>query len=119
MSLRRLAFGNSGDHRLPRTKQALRPNPSDRREQVQFEDSCLQVRRVLRLAHDREIQAPIDEGKIDSAPSPSVELRIDSRKRRVLDPEIPVDKRAEIQQTMEGNAVLDAEIRSFSCCSLS
>jgi len=71
------------------------------------------------FAHDREIQAPIDEGKIDSAPSPSVELRIDSRKRRVLDPEIPVDKPAEIQQTMEGNAVLDAEIRSFSCCSLS
>jgi hypothetical protein len=59
------------------------------------------------FAHDHEIQAPIDEGKIDSSASPSVELRVDSRKMRVLDPEIPVDKRAEIQHTMQGNAVLD------------
>jgi polyisoprenoid-binding protein YceI len=31
-----------------------------------------------------------------------------SHKMRVLDPKISVDKRAEIQQTMEGNAVFDA-----------
>ena len=61
------------------------------------------------FAHDHEIQAPIGEGKIDSSASPSVQLRVDSRKMRVLDPEIPVDKRAEIQHTMEGNAVLDVE----------
>jgi hypothetical protein len=61
------------------------------------------------FAHDHEIQAPIDEGKIDSSASPSVQLRVDSRKMRVLDPEISVDKRAEIQHMMEGNAVLDAE----------
>ena len=60
------------------------------------------------FAHDHEIQAPIDEGEIDSSASPSVQLRVDSRKMRVLDPEISVDKRAEIQQTMEGTAVLDA-----------
>jgi YceI-like domain len=59
------------------------------------------------FAHDHEIQAPIDEGKIDSSASPSVQLRVDSRKMRVLDPEISVDKRTEIQHTMEGNAVLD------------
>jgi polyisoprenoid-binding protein YceI len=59
------------------------------------------------FAHDHEIQAPIDEGKIDSSASPSVQLRVDSRKMRVLDPEISADKRAEIQQTMEGTAVLD------------
>jgi polyisoprenoid-binding protein YceI len=59
------------------------------------------------FAHDHEIQAPIDEGKIDSSASPSVQLRVDSRKMRVLDPDISVDKRAEIQHTMEGNAVLD------------
>jgi polyisoprenoid-binding protein YceI len=59
------------------------------------------------FAHDHEIQAPIDEGKIDSSASPSVQLRVDSRKMRVLDPDISVDKRAEIQQTMEGTAVLD------------
>jgi len=61
------------------------------------------------FAHDHEIQAPIDEGKIDSSASPSVQLRVDSRKMRVLDPEISLDKRAEIQHMMEGNAVLDAE----------
>jgi hypothetical protein len=61
------------------------------------------------FAHDHEIQAPIDEGKIDSSASPSVQLREDSRKMRVLDPEISVDKRAEIQHTMEGNVVLDVE----------
>jgi YceI-like domain len=61
------------------------------------------------FAHDHEIQAPINEGKIDSSAHPSVQLRVDSRKMRVLDPEISVDKRAEIQHTMEGNAVLDVE----------
>ena len=61
------------------------------------------------FAHDHEIQAPIDEGKIDSSASPNVQLRVDSRKMRVLDSEISVDKRAEIQQTMEGTAVLDVE----------
>src|ERR1700678_1167209 len=61
------------------------------------------------FAHDHEIQAPIDEGEIYSSASPSVQLRVDSRKMRVLDPEISVDKRAEIQHTMEGNAVLDVE----------
>jgi hypothetical protein len=61
------------------------------------------------FARDHEIQAPIDEGKIDSSASPSVQLRVDSRKMRVLDPEIAVDKRAKIQHTMQGNAVLDVE----------
>jgi hypothetical protein len=61
------------------------------------------------FAHDHEIQAPIGEGKIDSSASPSVQLRVDSRKMRVLDPEISVDKRAEIEHTMEGTAVLDVE----------
>ena len=61
------------------------------------------------FAHDHERQAPIDEGKIDSSASPSVQLREDSRKMRVPDPEISVDKRAEIQHTMEGNVVLDVE----------
>jgi hypothetical protein len=61
------------------------------------------------FAHDHEIQAPIEEGKIDSSASPSVQLRVDSRKMSVLDPEISVDKRAEIQHTMEGNEVLDVE----------
>ena len=61
------------------------------------------------FAHDHEIQAPIDQGKIDSSASPSVQLRVDSRKMRVLDPETSADKRAQIQQTMEGATVLDVE----------
>jgi polyisoprenoid-binding protein YceI len=71
------------------------------------------------FAHDHEIEAPIaegkidrgkiDEGKIDSSDHASVQLRVDSRKMRVLDPEIAADKRAEIQHTMLSATVLDAE----------
>ena len=61
------------------------------------------------FAHDHEIKAPIDEGGIDSSANPSVQLRLDSRKMRVLDPEIAADKRADIQHTMQGAAVLDVE----------
>jgi hypothetical protein len=61
------------------------------------------------FAHDHEIQAPIEEGKIDSSTHASVQLRVDSRKMRVLDPEISADKRAEIQHTMQSAEVLDAE----------
>ena len=61
------------------------------------------------FAHDQEIQAPIDESEIDSCASPSVQLRVDSLKMRVLNPEISVAKRAEIQHTMQGNAVLEVE----------
>jgi polyisoprenoid-binding protein YceI len=60
------------------------------------------------FAHNHEIQAPIAEGKIDSSGN-SVQLRVDSRQMRVLDPEISADKRAEIQHTMQSAAVLDAE----------
>jgi polyisoprenoid-binding protein YceI len=60
------------------------------------------------FAHNHEIQAPIAEGKIDSSGN-SVQLRVDSRKMRVLDPEISADKRAEIQHTMQSAAVLDVE----------
>jgi polyisoprenoid-binding protein YceI len=61
------------------------------------------------FAHDHEIEAPIAEGRIDSSANPSVQLRVDSRKMRVLDPEIAAEKRAEIQHTMQGVAVLDVE----------
>ena len=61
------------------------------------------------FAHDHEIEAPITEGAIDSSGHASVQLRVDSRKMRVPDPEIGADKRAEIQHTMLGATVLDAE----------
>jgi polyisoprenoid-binding protein YceI len=61
------------------------------------------------FAHDHEIQAPIDEGRIDASTHASVQLRVDSRKMRVLDPDTPADKRAEIQHTMQSAKVLDVE----------
>ena len=61
------------------------------------------------FAHDHEIEAPITEGKIDSSAPASVQLRVDSRKMRVLDPEIAANKRAEIQHTMQSATVLDVE----------
>jgi YceI-like domain len=61
------------------------------------------------FAHDHEIQAPIAEGGIDASGNPSVQLRVDSRKMRVLDPEISADSRAQVQHTMEGSSVLDVE----------
>src|SRR5579862_3387159 len=45
------------------------------------------------FAHDHEIEAPIDEGKIDSSATPSVQLRVDARKMRVLDAEVSADNR--------------------------
>lgn len=51
------------------------------------------------FAHDHEIEAPIAEGKIDASGNPSVQLRVESGKMRVLDPEIAAGKRAEIQHT--------------------
>jgi polyisoprenoid-binding protein YceI len=61
------------------------------------------------FAHDHEIQAPIEDGKIDSSVPASVQLRVDSRKMRVLDPDTSADKRAQIQHTMQSAAVLDVE----------
>jgi polyisoprenoid-binding protein YceI len=61
------------------------------------------------FAHDHEIQAPIDEGEIDASANPRVQLRLDSRKMRVLDQDISADNRAEIQHTMQGAAVLDVD----------
>src|SRR5256885_6600252 len=63
------------------------------------------------FAHDHEIEAPIEEGKIDEGDPAhaSVQLRVSARKMRVLDPGISADKRAEIQRTMQGATVLDVE----------
>jgi len=71
------------------------------------------------FAHDHEIEAPVAEGtitegtiaggKIDASAHASVQLRVDSRQMKVLDPEISADKRGDIQHTMQGAAVLDVE----------
>jgi len=59
------------------------------------------------FAHDHEIEDPIVDGKIDSSATPVVELRLDARKMKVVDPGVSTDDRAEIQRTMEGASVLD------------
>jgi hypothetical protein len=59
-------------------------------------------------AHDHEIQAPIASGSLMEAGSPSVELAVDARQLKVLDPKLAPDKRAEVQKTMHSPDVLDS-----------
>ena len=61
------------------------------------------------FAHNHEIEAPIVSGEVQSTGTSSVELRVDARKLRVLDPDISESTRTQIQKTMEGPQVLDAE----------
>jgi polyisoprenoid-binding protein YceI len=61
------------------------------------------------FGHNHEIEAPIESGEVKESGNPSVELRVDARKMRVLDPEASQDTRAQIQKTMQGPEVLDAE----------
>ena len=60
------------------------------------------------FAHDHEIEAPITQGGVNLSTKPSVELRVDARKLRVLDPELSPKNRTEVQKTMEGLQVLDS-----------
>jgi polyisoprenoid-binding protein YceI len=59
------------------------------------------------LAHDHEIEAPIESGEVNDSESPSVEVRVSSSKLRVLDPEASDGTRAKIQSAMQGAEVLD------------
>jgi polyisoprenoid-binding protein YceI len=61
------------------------------------------------FAHNHEIEAPIESGEVKESESPSIELRVDARKMRVLDPEASQDTRAQIQKTMQGPEVLDVD----------
>ena len=80
---------------------------------IDTENSVMTVR-VLKaglfsgFAHDHEISAPIQEGSFDQA-NPSVQLKVDARKLRVVDKDVSDKDRAEIQQTMLGPKVLDSE----------
>jgi polyisoprenoid-binding protein YceI len=61
------------------------------------------------FGHNHEIQAPIESGQVKESGNPSVTLRVDARKLRVLDPEVSDNTRAQIQKTMLGTQVLDAD----------
>src|SRR5262249_52543234 len=60
------------------------------------------------IAGDKhEIEAPIASGTIDDA-SKTVTLTVESAKLKVLDPQLPAEKRAEVQKKME-TEVLEVE----------
>jgi len=61
------------------------------------------------FGHNHEIQAPIQSGQVKETGNPSVELSVDARKLRVSDTEVSGDTRAQIQETMLGAQVLDAD----------
>jgi polyisoprenoid-binding protein YceI len=60
------------------------------------------------LAHNHEIEAPIESGEVKGSENSSVELRVRSSKLRVLDAEVSSDTREKIQATMLSAEVLDA-----------
>ena len=60
------------------------------------------------FAHDHQILAPISDGSVDDSGNVSVELVIDTRKLKVLDPGISDKDRSEIQSRMLSPEVLDA-----------
>jgi polyisoprenoid-binding protein YceI len=61
------------------------------------------------FGHNHAIQAPIQSGQVKESGSPSVELRVDAQKLRVLDAEVSDGTRAQIQETMLGSQVLDTD----------
>jgi polyisoprenoid-binding protein YceI len=61
------------------------------------------------FADDHEVSAPIASGSVnDSEKSGSVDLKIDARQLKVLDPKLEPKKRAEVQETMHSDKVLDS-----------
>lgn len=61
------------------------------------------------FGHNHEIRAPITSGNVVKSGAQSIELTVDARRMQVLDPDLAADKRAEVQKTMESDAVLDSE----------
>lgn|SRR5215469_4748292 len=61
------------------------------------------------FAHNHEIEAPIAEGTVHLSSDPSVALNIRARELRVVDPDVSVKERGEVQATMEGPEVLDVK----------
>ncbi len=59
------------------------------------------------LADNHEIRAPISSGLLDEA-ARRVEIVVDSRKLVVLDPNLPPEKRQQVQERMLGPEVLDS-----------
>ena len=59
------------------------------------------------LADNHEIEAPISEGSVDEAAG-RVKFAVDSRRMKVLDPQMNPSRRQEVQERMLGPEVLDS-----------
>src|SRR6266545_860923 len=59
------------------------------------------------FADNHEIRAPISSGLLDAA-GERVEVNVDARKLVVLDPNLPAEKRLQVQERMLGPEVLDS-----------
>jgi polyisoprenoid-binding protein YceI len=60
------------------------------------------------LGHEHDVRAPLSEGTVQEGEAASVQLRVDARQLKVVDPDRPEKERAEVQETMLGPNVLDS-----------
>src|ERR1700691_2216144 len=61
------------------------------------------------LGHEHEVRAPIHSGTADTGLHPAVEIHVNARELRVMDPDASDQDRAEVQATMLGAEVLDSD----------
>ena len=61
------------------------------------------------FADDHLVQAPLAEGSLDDSATPHVQIVIDARRMRVLDPGLSAGDRQEVQRRMLGPEVLDVD----------
>ena len=60
------------------------------------------------FADDHVIQAPLEDGFLDDAGSPGVQILVEAQQMRVLDPGLSPQDRGQVQARMLGPEVLDA-----------
>jgi polyisoprenoid-binding protein YceI len=61
------------------------------------------------FGHEHEVRAPIHRGTADTGANPAVEIHVNTRDLRVMDPDGSDKDRAEVQATMLGPEVLDSD----------
>jgi|SRR5580704_804016 polyisoprenoid-binding protein YceI len=61
------------------------------------------------LGHEHEVRAPLHSGTADTGAHPAVEIHVNARELRVMDPDASDKDRADVQATMLGPEVLDSD----------
>src|SRR6202050_1356084 len=61
------------------------------------------------FGHEHEVRAPIHSGTADTGAHPAVEIHVNARDLRVMDPDASDQDRAEVQATMLGAEVLASD----------